>query len=269
MARWDDPRGPRHDHDRDRWRSESRGGEQQRGERRSFGEDGRGHDQNRSGPRGNAPREAWRGDRNAARYDQDRIGYGWREDDAANRAYARRQEDRGRQDLGPTHGGEPYAYGGQEYGIETHGGFGGGGRQGPGWGFDRDSERRRNFDLDDPGAGQSPAGYGAYGQPQQNRSSPGQPAGQGAPGAQHADHEFEPDYLRWREEQMRAHDREYQDWRRDQHRRYDEQYRQFRQERQHHFGRAFHEWRAQRTATGAAPGAGGADQRKDRDDDRG
>jgi hypothetical protein len=69
----------------------------------------------------------------------------------------------------------------------------------------------------------------------------------------HPDEGFEPDYLRWRDEQMRGHDLDYRDWRREQHRRYDEQYQQFRSERQRHFGQAFHEWRSQRSLVGGIP----------------
>lgn len=43
-----------------------------------------------------------------------------------------------------------------------------------------------------------------------------------------AGHEFDPDYLRWREARMRAHDRDYQEWRRDRQQRYDAEYRRTR-----------------------------------------
>lgn len=37
--------------------------------------------------------------------------------------------------------------------------------------------------------------------------------------------EFEPDYLHWRDEQLRLHDRDYQEWRRRRSRQYDDEYR--------------------------------------------
>lgn len=225
MPNWDDPRGPRYEGERERWRRETmreRGGP--RGERRSFGEE-RGYDDGRD-------------ERYARRRPDERYGY----EDAGESAWRRRRarEDAARFDNSATHGGEPYAYGGQEYGLEGHPGVassGGGG--GAGWGFERGvrGERLANFDWDDPGVGQSQAGYDA-----RARS--------------HPDHEFDSDYLRWRDEQLRAHDRDYQDWRRDQHRQYDEQYRQFRSERQRHFGQAFHEWRSQRSAVGGVADTG-------------
>jgi hypothetical protein len=215
MPNWDDPRGPRHDQERDRWRRDQmRDRAGPAGERRAFGE---------------------------PRYPQSQPTYGGRYEDAGSAGYARPRPGRGGESS-VSHGGEPYAYGGQEYGVESHGGRP---DRGPGWGrFERDGERRRGFDFDDPGVGQSQAGYAA-----ETRS--------------HSEHDFDPDYLRWRDEQLRGHDRDYDAWRREQHRQYDEQYHQFRGERQRHFGEAFHEWRSQRSAvtgahdTGVAPGVSG------------
>lgn len=217
MPNWDDPRGPRHDQERDRWRRDQmRDRPGPGGERRAFGE---------------------------ARY---QTTYGGRYPDAGSAGYARppagRDDDPRGSDNNVSHGGEPYAYGGQEYGVEGYRPRPGRG-QGLG-GLERDAERRRGFDFDDPGVGQSQAGYAAA-----TRS--------------HSEHDFDPDYLRWREEQLRAHDRDYEAWRRDQHRQYDEQYHQFRGERQRHFGEAFHEWRSQRSSitgahdTSVAPGVSG------------
>jgi hypothetical protein len=218
MPNWDDPRGPRHGDERDRRRRDLR-------ERREWPGGERRADQDRYG----------------ARYDDPAPGRYGRYEDAGEAAYRRRvREDAYRfGDTSPTHGGEPYAYGGQEYGLEGHPGVGDA-PSGPGWGFVR-GERRRNFDWEDPGVGQSQAGYGAAA-----RSHPDE-------ARSHPEPEFDPDYLRWRDEQLRAHDRDYQDWRREQHRQYDEQYRQFRSERQRHFGQAFHEWRSQRSAVGGTP----------------
>jgi hypothetical protein len=240
MAYWDDPRGPRGGDDRWR-RSDDRDG--WRRDRREW--EGRAFSPDRSRYGGRAMDERDMPPPRRDRYgrpDPERAGYG-RYDDAGDRADRRfgvRGEPGRPGDTSPVHGGEPFSYAGQEYGLEGHPGVGGaygGGyaeRSGPAWGLDRDAERRSHFDLDDPGIGQSQAGYGGTVQT-------------------HPDHEFDADYLRWRDEQLRAHDRDYQDWRRDQHRQYDEQYRQFRSERQRHFGEAFHLWRSQRSMVGGTP----------------
>jgi hypothetical protein len=47
----------------------------------------------------------------------------------------------------------------------------------------------------------------------------------------HAGHEFDPDYLHWRDARMRDHDRAYQEWRRRRLESYDEDYRRLRAER--------------------------------------
>jgi hypothetical protein len=215
MPNWDDHRGSRQDgrrqdSDQDRGRREARGRNDWDWERSRQGPERRSFDPNE------------RSNRTAARYDQDRMrdagaaGYSRAHSEAED--VARYGRPRGR---GWT--GEPDAYRGQEYGVESH----------------RDEPRgqpmrRGSFDYDDPGVGQSQAGYG--------------------PSAQsHPDHDLEPDYLSWREQQMRDHDRDYEDWRREQHQHYDRQYRQFRAERQRHFGQAFHEWRSQRSAVGGIP----------------
>lgn len=59
------------------------------------------------------------------------------------------------------------------------------------------------------------------------------------------DLEFELDYLDWRDEQLRSHDREYADWRAEQQRKYDTEYRTFRSQRRDHFERSFADWRGQ------------------------
>ena len=101
--------------------------------------------------------------------------------------------------------GEPYAYGGQEYGVEGRS-YGGDAPHDPGWAVERgDAERRRNFDFEDPGMGQSQAGY-AF-----DARAPHEPG-------------FDPDYVAWRDAQLRAYDRDYEAWRRELRRRYDEEY---------------------------------------------
>jgi hypothetical protein len=241
MPNWEDPRGPRQgggwretgrregERDRPRGRREWQGGE-----RRAFDED-RGRGPARSDERGDEP---WARDRYASRFDQERTDYGRYEQDAGEAGWRRRGAAADTARYGgtsPVRGGEPYAYGGQEYGLEGHPGVSPRDLAGRDPARDtRFGERRPGFDWDDPGLGQSQAGYGA--------------------GARsHPDEEFDPDYLRWREEQMRGHDRDYQEWRRAQHRDYDDQYRRYRDERQRHFGEAFHQWRAHRSSVGGVP----------------
>lgn len=74
--------------------------------------------------------------------------------------------------------------------------------------------------------------------------------------------DLDPDYVEWRDRQLRDHDRDYHEWRHTQHRSYDDEYRQFRTERRSHFGQQFHQWRAQRNLAGGlvrtdiSPGGG-------------
>lgn len=230
MPNWNQDRGFRHDRDEDRQGADDRSQEWRRreAEQRSFGQRGRfNSDQERYAPRSDweGDAERWRRDRYAARFDQDRMGY-------------RGGDERGRQGEarrgGGYYGGEPQAYAGQEYGLESH----------------RD-ERRGDWGFEQ---------HGGVERPQQGARPEGARWGGRA---QHPDQEFDPDYLRWRDEQLRAHDRDYDEWRRHQHQQYDEEYRKFRTERREHFGRAFHEWRSQRSAVGGvtdttvAPGVSG------------
>jgi hypothetical protein len=175
--------------------------------------------------------DLWRHDPYAGRYDQERYDqerYG-RYEDAGSAGYLRRARDEGYgEDISAMHGGEPYAYAGQEYGMESHSGV----SSGPDWGFERGGPRGM-FDREDPGIGQSQAGYGA-----QARS--------------HHEQELDPDYLLWRNEQLRAHDRDYEAWRLEQQHKYDDMYRRFRSESQRDFGEAFEDWRSRR---GSEPSA--------------
>ena len=66
------------------------------------------------------------------------------------------------------------------------------------------------------------------------------------------DHEFDPDYLSWRDQQLAKHDRDYADWRREQQRKYDDDYWKFRSERRDDFHQRFQDWRAQREAAAVA-----------------
>ncbi|HSV04376.1 MAG TPA: hypothetical protein VLI41_14365 [Phenylobacterium sp.] len=172
------------------------------GEHRSFDETGRfNSDQDRYGPGSRGRRseggEPWRGEgRWGARYDQDRAGY--RE--------------------APRFGG----YAGQEYGLEA-------GRE-P-W---RERERARGAGGRNERESWRPAGGAPYGDLELNARNRGvQDYGAPHDYAYHPrqGHEFDPEYLSWREQQMRRHDRDYQAWRRAQQQRYDEDYRRSREPR--------------------------------------
>lgn len=206
MPRWNDPRGSRYQEERGRREMDrKRGG---RPEPRAFErerlrrEPGRYPDDEYD--------EAWRWRREGATHDLDRVGYGRPYEDAGEAAAAHwhepEQESDRYDDPDRLSGGEAEAYHGQEYGVEGRGLEPG---ADPGWRLEpNDQERRRNFDFDDPGSGQSQAGYAT-------RST--------------HEHQFDPDYVRWREEQLRNHDRAYEAWRRRQHLNYDAQYRKARE----------------------------------------
>jgi len=202
------------------------------------------------------PRGQERGRREDERRGDERQG-GWR--GGERRAF---EEPRGREGGEPWRGQARYGarydqdrtgYRGQEYGVE-------GGRdhrtlseRDPAWrGDERETWR--------PGHGEP------YGELELNARNRGiQEFGVPSDYAYHprAGHEFDPDYLHWREEQMRGHDRDYHEWRKSQQESYDQDYRAFRDQRREHFGRTFSDWRNQRNMvggaadTGAAPGVGG------------
>lgn len=73
------------------------------------------------------------------------------------------------------------------------------------------------------------AGGAPYGDLELNPRSPGYEEF-GAPHdyAYHPHSEFEPDYVHWREQQLRLHDRDYEEWRRERRRQYDDDYRRSR-----------------------------------------
>jgi hypothetical protein len=118
-------------------------------------------------------------------------------------------------------------YGGQEYGVE-------GGRQqrrDADRGLDR-SDQRETWRRDQ-GEPYGDLEFNARGRGAQEYGPP-------ADYAYHpqAGHEFDPDYLHWREEQMRGHDRDYHEWRRARRDAYDEDYRKLRRERNPRGGRS-------------------------------
>jgi hypothetical protein len=109
-------------------------------------------------------------------------------------------------------------YGGQEYGVE--GGHRTTSEADRGWrGDERETWR--------PGDG---APYGDLELNERNRGI--QEFGPPADYAYHprAGHEFDPDYLRWREERMRGHDRDYHEWRKRRRDSYDAAYRRLREQ---------------------------------------
>lgn len=163
--------------------------------------------------------------RYGARFDRDRTGY-------------RRNSDErtGYQDRGDRYG---YRGGGQEYGVAAGG-----------WRSQQDHDYgRQDRERWTPGEGPygevrrtgPNRGVEAYGQPSDYAYRP------------QGDHDFDPDYLRWRDEQLSGHDRDYSEWRRAQHRQYDDEYRKFRHERRTQFGDTFQSWRNQRSAVGGVP----------------
>lgn len=178
-------------------------------EHRSFGERGRfDSDEARYGGPGRGERRGWPRDRYGADYGPE-----------ARAASAYRWSDYDQGDYGDSYGRgaeEHGAYGGQDANIYASGGDLG--RYEPRW--------RR---ADRP--------YGYY----QAR----EPVGRRHDHRPHADDDFDHNYLNWRDEQLRGHDRDYHDWRRAQHEQYDTDYRSFRQERQQTFGKSFQDWRAE------------------------
>jgi hypothetical protein len=228
MAHWDDYRRSREEQDRGRRNPDEEARNAGGQERRSFSDQERfSSDQARYGAggrggrggRGEGEDEAWRRDRYGSRFDQDRTNYG--------SGYDRDQGGYGRGQQG---GG----YGGQEYGME---GRGGQTRRNAGDDLGYASRRGGGDDRET----WRPSQGAPYGDLEMNARNRGvQEYGQPADYAAHpqAGHEFEPDYLRWRDQQMKGHDRDYQDWRRHQHEQYDNDYRKFRAEKRSPVGGA-------------------------------
>lgn len=135
-------------------------------------------------------------------------------------------------------------HGGQEFGIEPHG-------------YRESVVRRRPRPVRASEADLAPYGD----QKIDTRDRGVREFGPPADYAYHPDEniEFELDYIDWRDDQLRSHDREYAQWRADQQRRYDEEYRTFRSQRRDHFERSFADWRSQQDpltapeTEGAAP----------------
>ncbi|HEY9234943.1 MULTISPECIES: hypothetical protein [Phenylobacterium] len=213
-----------------------RSGASQRDPQRSFGEEGRySSDQaryygadNRSfsslathRPIGERP--AWR----RGRYDAGRqpdLELPYDEEDALTRGYYSLE--------GP--------HGGQEFGIEPHGHREPIVRRRPG-----PVRTRPEMPYGDQEIDPTDKGVRQFGPPADYAYHPD------------SDIEFELDYLDWREEQLRAHDREYADWRDEQRRKYDAEYVAFRSQRRDHFERSFADWRNQQGPLTAPESEGG------------
>jgi hypothetical protein len=169
-------------------------------------------------------------------YGGDRDPDRWRhDDDRVRRGGGERRSfgDRG-SDYGP----------GREYGVEANAG------DDLGYGSRRSTWRTGGAPYD-PKFDPRDRGVQEYGPPADYAYRP--PAG----------HEFDPEYLNWRDEQMRAHDRDYAAWRRAQHEQYDNDYRAFHRARREDFTQRFQSWRDSRSAVGGiadttvAPGVSG------------
>lgn len=282
---WNFGGGHRRERDRDHERRDQRGyGER---EDRSFGEAGRyNSDEARYGDERETATDNWR-QRSGARYDQDRAGYGYGQSAYRGQEYGISGESGGYgAPGGRTRYAEPstYRYGHGEEGAEG-GWYGQGGayRQQGGGQSGEDEYRGSGQGRYGSGAGgnagrQDQGPSGRYSQAQSRQSgSRAQNAPYGDPridtqarGVEefgiphdyglhpHQGHEFDPDYVSWRDEQLRNHDRDYASWRAEQHRRYDDDYRAFQNERRSHFGRSFSEWRNQRQGGGASGSAADA-----------
>jgi hypothetical protein len=128
----------------------------------------------------------------------------------------------------PWRSGAPFDQDRVGYGMEAYGVEGGRAHEA------RRDERRGRGGGDDERETWGPDVGEPYGDLELNPRNRGvQEFGPPADYAYHppAGHEFDPDYLRWRDEQMRAHDHEYAEWRRERQRRYDEDYRRARADR--------------------------------------
>lgn len=186
---------------------------------------------------GRDQRDRWRRENERSRGDRDRP--------SEDRSFEGGEPWRGEARYGARYDQDRTGYRGQEYGMEggrSHEMDAGRGRD------DRDERETWRPDRGEP-----------YGDLELNPRNRGvEEFGPPHDYAYHpqAGREFDPDYLHWREEQMRGHDRDYHEWRRNQRQAYDEDYRRFRAERREHFGRSFQDWRAQQSAAGGVPDTG-------------
>jgi hypothetical protein len=138
-----------------------------------------------------------------------------------------------------------YDYGRGQYDVEPNAG------DDLGYGSRRTNWRPAGGSPYDPSFDARDLGVREYGPPADYAYRP--PAG----------HEFDPEYVRWRDAQLDAHDRDYAAWRRAQHEQYDHDYRDFHRARREDFTRRFQSWRDSQSAVGGmadttvAPGVSG------------
>lgn len=249
-----------HERDRDHPQDDGRGGSEHRsfggGEGRFNSDPARYGQGSRGGGYGG---EGSRHDRSSARYDQDRTGYG------AQGGGQQGNWQRGRDNAGRFGGasGDDYAGGyGRGAGFGSAAAGGGGGYGGQEYGMEGRNQQHDNRSR----TGQSGSSFGSnereswrgqgnapYGDLELNaRASGVEEFGAPHDYAYHPQqgHEFEHDYVQWREQQMRNHDRDYREWCKHQREQYDNDYKTFRSERRDTFGKNFHEWRSQKNMTG-------------------
>lgn len=173
----DDPHRPERDRDEGRWEARDRRPD----EYRTWG-----------GGDGGRTAEAFR--REEREYGRQPSGPAgaWTQDNYQQNQYARREAG-GYSTGDPSYGGAPQ-YGRDHGGSRFDRGYGGqnqgGDFGGPTW----------------TGQSQADHGYAPGGQIWQG-------SGRGMGGQSHEHHDFEPDYLHWREQQLSAFDRDYADWR--------------------------------------------------------
>ncbi len=263
------------------WRSEdddTQEGHGYRGERRSF-EPPYGDERTygRQGQRGGNSGGSYEGGEGPGRYPRGGGSYGQGDySPSAQRSPSRegyRYGDSGQAGQGFDANREPGAggyggysgYGSSGQGQHGPGGFPRGGYGASGYGGDygqADPSRGRGGHEGVYGEGAGRGGdQGRYGETLGQSDRPLQDYKSYAGGGGDADdraghHDFDPDYVEWRRNQLASYDRDYNHWRDSQARTHDEDYRRWRDERRKKFHEDFHGWRQGRSAL---PEAGGAD----------
>ena len=209
------------------------GGEPNRPESRSFGDEGRFRD-----PAGRDP-----GERNMRQARDERPRYG--RDAGPRRASG---GERSYQESGDTAFGQ-MANGSSDSGLGGYGGADVGGWGQPNlnsqWGQGGYAPLNQGIDYGQDGGRFTAAGYdaSAYG--------PSSRQGQGRQEEPHDPHHVS--YHHWRNTQLSTHDRDYARWREEQARRYDEDYGSWRNERHSAFSKEFEGWRAGRGGQSGVP----------------
>ncbi|GAA0869121.1 hypothetical protein GCM10009116_09570 [Brevundimonas basaltis] len=147
----------------------------------------------------------------------------------AAEAFRREEQAYGRQPSGPAGAWTQDSYQQDRYGQPTSGGWTGqrpdyaGPDYGRGPQYGRDYNRGGSADQDYGARNQGGPSYGGrnyghgHGSSSRHGYAPGaqiwEGSGPGMGGQSHEHHDFEPDYLHWREQQLSAFDKDYADWR--------------------------------------------------------